>query len=282
MDFQVFLDKLLSGAIDLSLRLLGALAILILGRILIKFLMRTLKKSRALSHLDPAVAQFLLQAVRLSLNVLLALSVVALLGVPMTSALALIASAGVAVGLALQGALGNLAGGIMILIFRPFRLEDFIELGSFSGTVTDIGFFYTTLRATDNRVVTIPNGTVMGAEIVNFSAAPTRRVDMVFSVPYGASSDVVREVLLSVARDHPLVLSDPPIFCRLSEQGEDGLHFTLRTWVQKNDYWSVKFDLLEAAHARLSALGLSPPYRQVDVHLDNAHEKEDLGRGGVS
>ena len=185
MDFQVFLDKLLSGAIDLSLRLLGALAILILGRILIKFLMRTLKKSRALSHLDPAVAQFLLQAIRLSLNVLLALSVVALLGVPMTSALALIASAGVAVGLALQGALGNLAGGIMILIFRPFHLEDFIELGSFSGTVTDIGFFYTTLRATDNRVVTIPNGTVMGAEIVNFSAAPTRRVDMVFSVPYG-------------------------------------------------------------------------------------------------
>ena len=279
MDFQVFLDKLLSGAIDLSLRLLGALAILILGRILIKFLMRTLKKSRALSHLDPAVAQFLLQAIRLSLNVLLTLSVVALLGVPMTSALALIASAGVAVGLALQGALGNLAGGIMILIFRPFHLEDFIELGSFSGTVTDIGFFYTTLRATDNRVVTIPNGTVMGAEIVNFSAAPTRRVDMVFSVPYSSSPDVVREVLLSVARAHPLVLSDPPIFCRLLEQGEDGLHFTLRTWVQKNDYWSVKFDLLEAAHARLSALGFSPPYRQVDVHLERS---EDLGRGGVS
>ena len=267
MDFQVFLDKLLSGAIDLSLRLLGALAILILGRILIKFLMRMLKKSRAISRLDPAVERFLMQAVRLSLNVLLVLSVVALLGVPMSSALALIASAGVAVGLALQGALGNLAGGIMILIFHPFHLEDFIELDDLSGTVSDIGFFYTTLRTTDNRMVTIPNGTVMGEEIVNFSAAPTRRVEMVFSVPYGAPLDSVRDTLLSVALNHPLVLDEPAVFCRLTEQGEDGLHFTLRAWVQTGDYWSVKFDLLESAHTRLSALGLSPPYRQVDVHL---------------
>ena len=267
MDFQLFLDKLLSGAIDLSLRLLGALAILILGRILIKFLMRMLKKSRAVSRFDPAVERFLLQSVRLSLNILLALSVVALLGVPMTSALALIASAGVAVGLALQGALGNLAGGIMILIFHPFHLEDFVELDAFSGTVTDIGFFYTTLRTTDNRMVTIPNGTVMGEEIVNFSAAPTRRVEMVFSVPYGAPLDSVRDTLLSVALNHPLVLDEPAVFCRLTEQGEDGLHFTLRAWVQKEDFWTVKFDLLEAAHARLSDLGLSPPYRQVDVHF---------------
>ncbi len=268
MDLQAFLDKLLSGATDLALRLLGGLVILIVGRFVIRFLMRMLKKSRAIARLDPAVERFLLQAVRLSLNVLLALSVIALLGVPVTSALALLASAGVAIGLALQGALGNLAGGIMILLFHPFHLEDFIEIDAYSGSVTDIGFFYTTLRTTDNRLVTIPNGTVMAEEIVNFSASPTRRVDMVFSLPYSASPDLVRELLLSVARDHPLVLTDPPIFCRLTEQGEDGLRFTLRAWVEKNDYWSVKFDLLESAHARLSALGLSPPYRQIDVHLE--------------
>ncbi len=268
MDLQAFLDKLLSGATDLVFRLFGGLALLLLGRIVIRFLMRVFKKSRAIARLDPAVERFLLQALRLSLNVVLALSVIAILGVPMTSALALLASAGVAIGLALQGALGNLAGGIMILIFHPFHLEDFIEIDAYAGTVTDIGFFYTTLRTTDNRLVTIPNGTVMAEEIVNFSAAPTRRVDMVFSVPYGADLDRVREILLSVARDHPLVLSDPPIFCRLTEQGEDGLRFTLRAWVQKNDYWSVKFDLLETAHARLSDLGLSPPYRQIDVHLE--------------
>ena len=267
MDLQAFLDKLLSGATDLAFRLVVALAILIVGRIFIKFLMRMLKKNRGIGRLDPAVERFLLQALRLSLNVLLALSVIAILGVPMTSALALLASAGVAIGLALQGALGNLAGGIMILIFHPFHLDDFIEIDAHAGTVTDIGFFYTTLRATDNRVVTIPNGTVMAEEIVNFSAAPTRRVDMVFSVPYGADPARVREILLSIARDHPLVLSDPAVFCRLTEQGEDGLRFTLRAWVEKGNYWSVKFDLLEAAHARLSDIGLSPPYRQMDVHL---------------
>ena len=282
MDLQAFLDKLVSGTADLAFRLLGGLAILIVGRILIKFLLRMLKKSRALAHLDAAVGRFLLQALRLSLNVILALSVIAILGVPMTSALALLASAGVAIGLALQGALGNLAGGIMILIFHPFHLEDFIEIDPHAGTVTDIGFFYTTLRTTDNRLVTIPNGTVMAEEIVNFSAASTRRVDMVFSLPYHADLGRVREILLSVARDHPLVLSDPPIFCRLTEQGEDGLRFTLRAWVKKDDYWAVKFDLLETAHARLSDLGLSPPYRQVDVHLDRALGEEDLGRGGVS
>ncbi len=268
MDFQAFLDKLLSGAADLAFRLLGGLAILILGRILIRWLMRVLKKSRGIKHLDPAVERFLLHAIRVSLNVVLALSVVAVLGIPMTSALALFASAGVAIGLALQGALGNLAGGIMILIFHPFHLDDFIEIDTFSGTVTDIGFFYTTLLTTDNRSVTIPNGTVMGEEIINYSANPTRRVDMTFTAPYGSDPQRVRELLLAVAREHPLVLDTPETFCRLSEQGEDGLHFTLRAWVEKDDYWTVKFDLLETAHARLSADGFSPPYRQIDVHLD--------------
>jgi len=268
MDFQAFLDKLLGSAVDLAFRLLGGLAVLILGRILIKWLMRVLKKSRGIAHLDPAVGRFLLQAIRLSLNVLLALSVIAILGVPMTSALALLASAGVAIGLALQGALGNLAGGVMILIFHPFHLDDFIEIDAFSGTVTDIGFFYTTLLTTDNRSVTIPNGTVMGEEIINYSANPTRRVDMVFTLPYGCDPEHVRALLLDVAQKHPLVLHDPEVFCRLSEQGEDGLRFTLRAWVQKGDYWTVKFDLLETAHARLTAQHLSPPYRQIDVHLD--------------
>ena len=144
----------------------------------------------------------------------------------------------------------------MELITSPF--------GSFGHTLA------ATIRAakeTGEHLITIPNGTVMAEEIVNFSAAPTRRVDMVFSLPYRADPVGVREILLSVARDHPLVLSDPAVFCRLTEQGEDGLRFTLRAWVKRDDYWSVKFDLLEAAHSRLSDIGLSPPYRQMDVHL---------------
>ena len=268
MDFQAFLDRLLAGAADLAFRLLGGLAILIVGRIFIRWVMRGLKRSRGIARLDPAVQSFLLQAVRLSLGVLLALSVIALLGIPMTSALAILASAGVAIGLALQGALGNLAGGIMILIFHPFHLDDFVEIESFSGTVESIGFFYTTLRTTDNRVVTIPNGTVMGEEIINFSASPTRRVDMEFTLPYRADPHRVQELLLSVVREHPQVLLEPDAFCRLTAQGEDGLQFTLRVWVQKDDYWDVRFDLLESAHARLAAEGLAPPYRQMDVHLD--------------
>ena len=267
MNMEALTEKLFTLASELAFRLLSALLLLAIGRWCIKVIMRSVKKSRLIQRTDPAVERFLIHSVGVALNVLLAASAVAILGVPMTSALALLTSAGVAVGLALQGALGNLAGGIMILVFHPFRLENFIELGEFSGTVIDIGFFYTTLHTPDHRRVTIPNGTVMGAEIVNYSANPTRRLDMVFSVSYGHSPQRIREFLLEEVARYGGALTDPPPFCRLTQQGLNGLEFTLRVWVATTDYWNVKFDLLEAIHDRLTSEGITVPYPQLDVHM---------------
>ena len=273
MDLQTFLSKLTVSATDLAFRLLGGLALLILGRLLIKWIMRLIKSSKGMKKLDVAVERFLTNSIRVVLNVVLAVSVIALFGVPMTSVLAIIASAGVAIGLALQGSLSNLAGGIMILIFHPFHLDDFIEIENFSGTVTDIGFFYTTLKTTDNRTVTIPNGTVMGEEIINFSTNPQRRLDMTFSVAYGNSTTRVRQILLEEAEKHPLITKEPEPFCRLVEQGESSLNFALRVWTARENYWNVKFDLLEAIHNRLTREGLDVPYKQIDVHLKHSEQQ---------
>ena len=269
MNFEALLERLLNVAADLLLRLLAALLLLILGRWLIKLLLRSLQVGKAVQRADPAVRRFLINSLRVALNVLLAVSVIAVLGIPMTSALALLTSAGVAIGLALQGALGNLAGGVMILIFRPFRLEDYVEAGSFGGTVTDIGFFYTVLRTPDNRTVTIPNGTVMSEEIVNYSTNPTRRLDLTFSVAYGHDPRRVRAIILEEACRHEGVLREPPPFCPLTEQGEHALQLTLRVWVNTPDYWTLKFDLTEAIHCRLEREGISVPFPQLDVHLSS-------------
>ncbi len=267
MDFQTFLDQLFASATDLALRLISALALIIIGRLVIRWVMGWIKNSKGMKKLDVGAERFLVNSIRVLLNVVLAVSAIAILGVPMTSMLALLTSAGVAIGLALQGALSNLAGGIMILIFHPFRLDDFIEIESFSGTVTDIGFFYTTLKTTDNRTVTIPNGTVMGEEIINYSANDQRRVDLAFSVAYGTDVARVRKILSEEAERHASVRKDPPPFCRLSEQGDSGLVFVLRVWVAKEDYWTVKFDLLEAVHNRLAQEQITVPYKQLDVHF---------------
>lgn len=267
MDLQTFLDRLFTTATNLAFRLLGGLALLIIGRLLIKWVLRLLKNSKGIKKIDTAAERFLINAVNVALNLLLAASVVAVLGVPMTSVLALLTSAGVAIGLALQGALGNLAGGIMILIFHPFHLNDFVEIENFSGTVVDIGLFYTTLKTPDNRSVTIPNGTVMGEEIINYSANDHRRVDLTFSVAYGNIPSKIIQTLLEESEKNPFVLKEPSPFCKLAEQGDSSMNFILRVWVAKNDYWTVKFELLEAVHNRLTADGISVPYKQLDVHL---------------
>ncbi len=272
MDLQQFLDKLFASATDLAFRLLSAIALLLIGRVVIKWVMRIIKNSKGMKKIDVGAERFLINSIRVALNVVLAISIIAIIGIPMTSMLAILTSAGVAIGLALQGALSNLAGGIMILIFHPFHLDDFVEIESFSGTVTDIGFFYTTLKTTDNRTVTIPNGTVMGEEIINYSVNDQRRVDMTFSVAYGTDTARVRQILLEEADRHSAVLKDPAPFCRLSEQGDSSLNFVFRVWVAKDDYWNVKFDLLEAIHNRLVAEGITVPYKQLDVHLTHSDE----------
>jgi small conductance mechanosensitive channel len=265
--FKSFLDGLLMQTADIVKRLVVALAIFFIGHLLIKWLMKLLKKSKFAEKSDPTVVRVLNNFIRVGLYIVLVVTIVGIMGVPMASVVAAIASAGVAIGLALQGALSNLAGGIMILLFRPFRLDDYIEAGDYSGTVIDVGIFYTVLKTPDNKVVTIPNGTIMSESVVNYSVMDTRRVEIVVSVAYGSDIEQVKTILLGVADEHELVLKDPAPFARLAEHGDSSLDFKLRVWVKRDDYWTVHFDLMETVANRLEEAGIEIPFNQLDVHI---------------
>lgn len=267
MDFQALLNDLLITVKDIGLKLLYALIVFIVGRILIKWITKLMKKSKFAQKHDATVVRFLQNFVGIALHVVLIVTIIGILGVPLASVVTVIASAGVAIGLALQGALSNVAGGIMILLFRPFRLGDFVDTAGHSGTVTDIGIFYTVLTTGDNKVVTIPNGTIMGDSVINYSVKDTRRVDFVFNVAYGTDVAKVRSILLEEAEKHELVLKDPAPFCRLSKQSESSLDFTMRVWVESKNYWTVNFDILEAVTNRFTAEGIEIPFNQLDVHI---------------
>ncbi len=269
MTFEQFLNKILSWAADFGMKLLAALVVLIIGRAVIKWVGKLFTKSKFAEKNDKTVTTVLSHFVTAALYVLLVVIIIGILGVPTASVIAVIASAGVAIGLALQGALSNIAGGIMILILRPFRVGDFVDMSGNSGTVTDIGIFYTTLTTGDNKVITIPNGTVMGDEIINYSVKDTRRVDLVFGVAYGSDVDRVKAILLEEAKGHELVLSDPAPFARLTKQNDSSLDFTLRVWTKASDYWTVNFDLLERLNARFEKEGIEIPFNQLDVRVIN-------------
>ena len=252
---------------DIGLKLFASALLFIVGRLVIKSTLKVLRTGKAFQKMEQTVAHFLTNFVSIVLYVILAVTIIAVMGVPMASVVAAIASAGVAIGLALQGALSNFAGGIMILLFHPFRVGDFIEVDGFSGTVSDIDVFYTFLKTGDNKSVTVPNGSIMSNSVINYSVNGTRRVDLDIGVAYGSDIDRVKAILLEESAKHELVLKDPAPFCRLLEQGDSALNFTLRVWTETANYWQVRFDVLEAVHKRLEREGIEIPYPQMDVHV---------------
>lgn len=266
---EQFFENLINAATNIGMKLLAAVLVLLIGRILIKWVIKLLGKSKFAKKNDATVVRVLLNFATAALYILLFVTIIAILGVPMASMVAVIASAGVAVGLALQGALSNLAGGIMIMILRPFHIGDFVDVAGNTGTVKDVGVFYTIINTGDNKVITIPNGSVMASSITNYSTNDTRRVDFVFNVAYGTDVEKVKSILLEEAGKHDLVLTDPAPFARLSKQSESSLDFTLRVWVTKDNYWTVNFDLLEAINNRFVAEGIEVPFNQLDVHVIN-------------
>ena len=264
---EKFLNWIVPILQDVGLKLLISIALFIVCRFIIKAIVKALRTGKAAQKMEPTVAHFLANFVNIVLYIILSVTIIAIMGVPMASVIAAIASAGVAIGLALQGALSNFAGGIMILLFHPFRVGDFIEVDGFSGTVDDIDVFYTFLKTGDNKAVTVPNGSIMSNSVVNYSVNGTRRVELNIGVAYGSDIDRVKAILLEEASKHELVLKDPEPFCRLSAQGDSALNFVLRVWVNTADYWQVNFDLLEAMHKRLEAEEIEIPFPQVDVHM---------------
>jgi len=261
------LDKLIAMALPIVVNIGFAILILVIGLIAIKKILKLLQKGVEKSALDNTLKPFILSMVDISLKVLLAISIIKMLGIDTTSFVAAIAAAGFAVGLAFQGSLSNFAGGVLLLILRPFKAGDFIEVGGNSGVVQAVQILYTELITVDNKVIYIPNGNLSNAEIINYSVKDTRRVDLKFGVGYNEDTDIVITTLKEIVNNHSMVLGDPEPFVRMSEHGDSAVIFTVRVWCKQEDYWTVHFDIIETVKRRFDEENISIPYPQTDVHV---------------
>jgi len=250
-----------------GLKLVAAILIFVIGRWVAKMVQNGLEKGMLKAKVDQVLVTFTVNMAYTALMVFVALAALGQLGVQTTSFIAVLGAAGLAVGLALQGSLSNFASGVMIIIFRPFKIGDYVEGGGVGGTVKAIHIFTTTLTTGDNKRVIVPNSKMMGDNIINYSAEGTRRLDLTASIGYGDSIDKAKAVLQDILAKEPRVLKDPAPFVGVSKLAESSVDFTVRPWVQSADYWPVCFDLNEAIKKRFDAEGLSIPFPQRDVHL---------------
>jgi small conductance mechanosensitive channel len=257
---EQYLNQLKIILIEYTPKVLMALAVLIIGLLIIKVFVNTTKKVLSKREVDITLQKFLLNLLNWVLKILLFITVVAKLGIETTSFAAILASAGLAIGLALQGSLANFAGGILIIIFKPIKIGDFIEAQGVSGTVKEIEIFTTKLNTTDNKEIIIPNGALSNGNIVNYSTEATRRVDFTFGVGYDSDIKKTKEVIIGVINSHPLILKEPAAAINLSELADSSINFFTRGWVKKEDYWTVKFDVLEQTKEALDAAGIEIPY----------------------
>lgn len=268
MDTEKIINWLIEFGKSAGLKIVFALLILILGSHIAAVIVKLLNKSRLFSRLDRGVRSFISSFLRVLFEILVIVSAAVVIGIPMTSFIALLASAGLAIGLALQGALSNFAGGIMILIFKPFRAGDYIETNGDEGRVVSISVFYTTLLKRDNRRVMLPNGTLMSSKVTNYSAEDYRWLELDFPVAYSSDISAVKEELLSAARSESSVLKDPAPEVYLKKLGDSALEFKLRVWVRSDDYWTTECRLLESGKKNLDGAGIKVPFTQVDVHME--------------
>ena len=267
IQIEVIMTYLFNLLASLGTKILAAIVILFVGVRVIKFIKKWIKKSPKLDRLDVGVRTFMSSFAGIALYIFLFITIAMVLGIPTTSFITALASCGVAIGLALQGALGNLAGGIMLLVFKPFKVGDYITTAAVSGTVSKITIMYTVLTTPDNKVITIPNGTLTNTVVENYSAVENRRVDLVFTTAYDCDVDKVKTILMDIITDHEKVLDDPAPFARLTKHGDSALEYTVRAWCKSEDYWDVNFDLVETVKKEFDKNGISIPYPQMDVHI---------------
>jgi small conductance mechanosensitive channel len=263
-----WLNWLVDFATQYGLKLIGAIVVLIIGLWLIKILVRTSHKLMDRSKVDPSLSSFLKSMVDILLKVLLIISVMGMMGIEMTSFIAILGAAGLAVGMALSGTLQNFAGGVMILIFKPFKVGDFIDAQGYMGVVKEIQIFVTILTTPDNKTVIIPNGPLSNGSLTNFSTQPQRRVDWTFGIAYGDDYDTAKTMLLKMMDEDKRILKDPDPFVALGEMADSSVNLTVRAWVNASDYWDVFFDMNEKFYKNADKAGLSIPFPQMDVHLD--------------
>ncbi len=250
-----------------GLIVLGALATLVIGIWIAKWLAKTSGKLLDKRSVDPTLTKFVTSLLKITLITFVIISAISQVGMETTSFIAIIGAAGLAIGFALQGSLSNFASGVMLIIFKPIKLGDYIEGGGASGTVETIGIFVTTLVTPDNKVIIIPNSSLTGSNIVNYSAKDTRRVDMVFGIGYGDDIDKAKNVIKSVIDNDSRILEDPAPKIVVSELADSSVNFNVRPWVNSGDYWGVYFDVTEQIKKKFDEQNISIPFPQRDIHM---------------
>ena len=261
------LNKVYAFVINYGLSLIAAILIFIIGKWVAKILANFVEKLMLKAKVEQTLTTFLKNIVYAVLMIFVVIAALNKVGVQTTSLIAVIGAAGLAVGLALQGSLANFAAGVLLILFKPFKVGDFIEAGGAMGTVAEIHIFNTILNAPDNRKEIIPNSHVTGGKITNFSAVDNRRVDLVFGISYDDDMKAAKQALESVVVNHPLVLKNPAPTIAVSELGESSVNLVCRPWCKPGDYWAVHFDVVEKGKLALEKAGCSIPFPQRDIHV---------------
>lgn len=269
-DVQTVIDYLVTRGSDLAIGLVAALLILFFGRIVARWVSKTLGKTIAKRAEDATVSKFVESVAYVTLMVVVVLAAIGKLGVQTTSFVAILGAAGLAIGLALQGSLANFASGFLMLIFRPISIGEFVQCAGTEGVVNEIGIFTTTLLTPDNRRIIIGNAAVTGGNIVNFSREPIRRVDLVIGIGYDDDIKKTKEVLMEILTAHPNVLAEPAPAVAVASLGDNSVNFNVRPWVNSADYWPTHNQLTETIKLRFDEEGISFPFPQRDVHLYKA------------
>ena len=245
--------------IEAMAKIILALLVWFIGKFIVGKLLKLLENMKAFKRQEETLRRFLLSASRIALYVILVISIIGILGIPMASIIAALASAGLAIGMALQGSLSNFAGGVMLMIFKPFKVGDYINAAGGEGTVKEVNLFYTVLNTIDNKAVSIPNGSLMNANVTNMSSEELRRVDLTFGCAKGEDVERVQQVMLDAMASDELVLKSPEPFARLSGGTNEAMEFTTRAWCKSADYWTVYFDLTQKITEALGRAGVNAP-----------------------
>lgn len=267
LSLDVLITKLTDLSVSLGTKLLIAIIVFFVGRWLIRKLIRLVVKIMEKKHVEASLFSFTKSLLNITLNFLFVIVIIGILGIETSSFIALFASAGVAIGMALSGTLQNFAGGVMILLFKPFKVGDFIEAQGQSGTVSEIQIFNTIMATPDNKIIIIPNGGLSTGIMKNYSKEENRRVDWEFGIAYGDSYDKAKEVIANLLDSDPRVMKDPEYFIALTSLGESSVNIVVRAWVKAPDFWGVYFDMNEKVYKTFARENINIPFPQMDVHI---------------
>ena len=265
--FDSATNWLTTNGLSFCVSLLGALAFLFIGFWVSKLIVKALRKMMVRKNSDPGLISFVSSLANIALKIMIIISVMGMVGIQMTSFIAVLGAAGIAVGMALQGTLSNFASGVMILIFKPYKVDDYIEANGVAGVVKEIQIFNTIITTVDNKTIIVPNGSLATNTLTNYSKQPIRRVDWTVGVSYGTDFNVAKDSIMRILNADTRVLKDPEVFVSITSLSDSSVDIVVRVWVNSPDYWDVYFDFYNTVYAKFNEEGISFPFPQMDVHI---------------